>query len=68
MAVDEFDPWYCPYSQQFYDSFTKQVWTVFVSLKDEVFRALSSGGKWDGRTKSAKLAGISKSIWGYIFT
>ena len=68
LSVDQFDPWFCPYSQQFYDSYRKQVWTALITLKYEVFKAMSSGGKWDGRTKSAKVAGISKSIWGFIFS
>lgn len=68
MTVEEFDPWHCPCNQQFYDSFRKQVWCAFVSLKCEVFKAMSTGGKWDGRTKSAKLGGISMSIWGFIYS
>jgi hypothetical protein len=66
LPVEEFEPWYCPHNQQFHDSFRNQVWTALVTLKYEVFKAMSTGGKWDGTTKSAKIAGMSASIWGFI--
>lgn len=48
------------------ESYPENLWNYIVTVKNEVQKAMSRGGHWDGRTVSAKILGAPPSLYGYL--
>lgn len=67
IAEKNWRPFYRDSKFPWEESYPERIWMQLMSLKMEVQKTLSRGGEWNGRTVSAKLAGIPSSFYGYIF-
>jgi hypothetical protein len=48
------------------ESYPEILWYNILTVKQEVKRAMSRGGQWDGRTVSAKILGVLPSLFSYL--
>lgn len=57
LRESEFDPFKTPPSAK--ETHSKRIWSGLAALNEASFEVLSSGGKWDGRTKHLHLPGFN---------
>ena len=66
LKARDFNPFHQPRGDCFSESYPQSIWNSICNIRQECFKTMSSGGKWDGRNKLAKLTGMSIQFFGWL--